>query len=111
MLGLGRSDFLPSPGSGRLIEKNLLVQYQVSEIEIDTEAENVDDHQAETGEAWLLADTPENVDGAASVKFGDSVCSVGGYDAATNAATNQVVEDDKAGQTLIHICRSSVGTL
>lgn len=73
VLGLGRSDLLPSPGSGRLIEKNLLVQYQ-----------------AETGEAWLLADTPENIDGAASVKFGDSVCSVGGYDATTNAATNQV---------------------
>ena len=50
--------------------------------------------------AWLLADTPENIDGAPSVKFGDSVCSVGGYDATTNAATNQV-DDGKADQTLI----------
>ena len=59
-------------------------------FEIVIEVTKVDDDQVETGEAWLLADTPENVDGAAGVKFGDSLCSVGGYDVTTNAATNQV---------------------
>jgi len=73
VVGQGRSGLLSTTGSARLVEKNMLVQYQ-----------------ADTGEAWLLADTPNNIEGAASVKFGDSVCSVGGYDSTTRAATNQV---------------------
>ena len=40
----------------------------------------------------MLAETPENIDGAAGVKFGDSVCSVGGFNAISKAATNQVKE-------------------
>jgi len=73
VLGVGRSDLLLVPGAARLVEDNLLVQYQ-----------------AETGEAWLLAATPEKISGAAGVQFGDSVCSVGGYHAGTGAATKQV---------------------
>ena len=60
-LGVGRSGLSQNIGEGRIVENNLLVQYQV-----------------DTGEAWLMSRKSEEVRGGANVQFGDSVCSVGG---------------------------------
>jgi len=61
-------------GAGKIVENDLLVQYEV-----------------ETGEAWLLSRKPDQVKGAANVQFGDSVCSVGGFNSTSDSASSQVL--------------------
>ena len=73
VLGVGRSGLGQTNGEGRIVENNLLVQYKV-----------------DTGEAWLVSKKPENVTGGANVQFGDSVCSVGGYNSSTTSASSEV---------------------
>merc|ERR1711973_934781 len=73
VLGVGRSGLVQNEGEGRIVENNLLVQYRL-----------------DTGEAWLVSRKPEEIEGAANVQFGDSICSVGGYNRTSGAAPGDV---------------------
>jgi len=57
-----------------VVERQLLVQYR-----------------AGTGEAWLLSSLPAGLTGAANTQFGDSVCSVGGWNETARAASGAVL--------------------
>ena len=74
VLGTGRSGLGATAGAGKIVESDLLVQYKV-----------------DTGEAWLLSRKPEQISGAANVQFGDSVCSVGGFNSTSGSATDEVL--------------------
>ena len=74
VLGQGRSGLGATAGAGKIVENDLLVQYQV-----------------QTGEAWLLSRKPDQIKGAANVQFGDSVCSVGGFNSTSDSASSQVL--------------------
>ena len=73
-LGVGRAGAGAGAGLARVVERQLLVQYR-----------------AGTGEAWLLSSLPAGLTGAANTQFGDSVCSVGGWNETARAASGAVL--------------------
>ena len=82
VLGTGRSGLGATAGAGKIVESDLLVQYKV-----------------DTGEAWLLSRKPEKIKGAANVQFGDSVCSVGGFNSSSGSASREVLCWNPLGRT------------